>query len=179
MNQTVELILKRRSVRSFENKMISSDELQTIIECGLYAPSAKNRQNWHFTVITNKEMIDEISKKTVESMNKLGLEKAENYHIFYHAPVVIVMSSKVEGYSEMNAGCVVENMALAAKSLGIGSCIIGQTRYMYHHALKADANRLLKIPKNYEYDISICFGYPTEEEKDASPRKENVVDYIL
>ncbi len=43
MNKTVELILKRRSTRSFLDKMISKEELQTIIECGLYAPSAKNR----------------------------------------------------------------------------------------------------------------------------------------
>jgi nitroreductase len=179
MNKTVELILKRRSVRSYKAKMISEEELQTIIKCGLYAPSSKNRQNWHFTVITNKDKIDEISRQAVEGMIKLGLDIDEDSHIFYHAPVVIVISSKIEGYSEINAGCVVENMAIAAKALGIGSCIIGQTRYLYHQAKKADINSLLKIPENFEHDVSICFGYPDEEEKEAKPRRENVVDYIL
>lgn len=179
MNDTVELILKRRSVRSFKEKMISEEELQTIIKCGLYAPSAKNKQNWHFTVITNKDKIDEISQKAVEGMEKLGLDKEENYHIFYRAPVVIVISSKIEGYSEINAGCVVENMAIAAKALGIGSCIVGQTRYLYHQAKKPDINSLLRIPTSYEHDVSICFGYSDEEEKEAQPRRENVVDYIL
>jgi len=178
MNKTVEFILKRRSVRNFLDKMISEEELQTIIKCGLYAPSAKNRQNWHFTVIKDKEKIDEISQQAVEGMKKIGLDKANDCHIFYHAPLVIVISSKLEGYSEINAGCVVENMAIAAKSMGIGSCIIGQTRYLYQQAPKADVNSLLKIPNNYEHDVSICFGYPNEEEKDAHPRKEKVVDYI-
>lgn len=177
MNETVELILKRRSVRNFEEKMISEDELKTIIECGLFAPSAKNRQNWHFTVITNTERIDEISNVSIEGMNKLGLEIDPEFHIFYHAPVVIILSSKIEGYSEINAGCVVENMALAAKSMEIGSCIIGQTRYLYHQVPKLEGNRLLKIPEGYEHDVSICFGY-IKEDTEPKPRKENVVDYI-
>lgn len=179
MNETIDVILKRRSVRNYKPEMISETELNYIVKCGLYAPSAKNKQNWHFTVITNKEKIEEINRLAIEGMERLGIEKEEGYHVFYHAPVVIVISSKIEGYSEVNAGCVVENMAIAAKSMGIGSCIIGQTRYMYHQAEKADINRVLKIPENYEHDVSICFGYPDGEEEEAKPRKDNVVDYIL
>ena len=179
MNETVEMILKRRSVRKYKSDMITEEELKTIVECGLFAPSAKNKQNWHFTVITNNEKIEEINRLAIEGMERLGIEKEEDYHVFYHAPVVIVISSKIEGYSEDNAGCVIENMAIAAQSMGIGSCIIGQTRYMYHQANKADINRVLKIPENYEHDISICFGYPDGEAEEAKPRKENVVDYIL
>lgn len=178
MNKTVETILSRRSVRNFSDRMISEKELETIIQCGLFAPSAKNRQNWHFTIITNKERIDEISTLAVTNMNKLGLNVSEDAHIFYHAPVVIVISSKIEGYSEVNAGCAVENMALAAHSMGIGSCIIGQTRYLYHQSNKADANRLMRIPENFEHDIAICFGYPEGDIDEAKPRKTNVVEYI-
>lgn len=178
MNETVDFILTRRSVRKYKPNMISEEELNNIVKCGLFAPSAKNKQNWHFTVITNKDKIEEINQLALEGMAKLGMEKEEDFHVFYHAPVVIVISSKIEGYSEVNAGCVVENMAIAANSMGIGSCIIGQTRYMYHQADKADINRVLKIPENYEHDISICLGYP-DEEAEAKPRKENVVDYIL
>ncbi|MBN2540258.1 MAG: nitroreductase family protein [Bacilli bacterium] len=179
MNETVNVILKRRSVRDYKPDMITEEELNTIVECGLYAPSAKNKQNWHFTVVTNKDKIEEMNRLALEGMERLGIEKEDNFHIFYHAPVVIVISSKIEGYSEINAGCAIENMALGAKAMGIGSCIIGETRYMYHQANKADIDRVLKIPENYEHDISICFGYPALEEDEAKPRKENVVDYIL
>lgn len=179
MNDTVDIILKRRSVRNYSSEMITQEELETIVKCGLYAPSAKNKQNWHFTVVTSKDQIEEMNRLALEGMERLGIEKEEGYHVFYHAPVVIVISSKIEGYSEVNAGCVVENMAIAAKSLNIGSCIIGETRYMYHQANKADINRVLKIPENYEHDISICFGYPSTGDGEAKPRKENIVDYIL
>lgn len=178
MNKTVELILERTSVRSFQDKIIPEEALQTIIKCGLYAPNAKNKQNWRFTVITDKERIDEISRLAVEGMVKIGLDINGDGHIFYHAPLVIVLSSKMDGNSLINAGCVVENMSLAAKSLGIGSCIIGQTRYLYHKVDKNDINRILKIPENYEYDISICFGYPTEKESNPKPRNESIVNYI-
>jgi len=179
MNDTVDFILKRRSVRNYSSEMIKQEELETIVKCGLYAPSAKNKQNWHFTVVTSKDKIEEMNRLALEGMERLGIEKEEGYHVFYHAPVVIVISSKIEGYSEVNAGCVIENMAIAAKSMGIGSCIIGETRYMYHQANKADIDRVLKIPENYEHDISICFGYPGAGDEEAKPRKENIVDYIL
>ncbi len=179
MNKTIDIILKRRSVRNFLDKMISKEELDAIVEAGVYAPSAKNKQNWHFTVITNKERIEEINYLALMGMEKIGLEKVENFHIFYHAPVVIFISSKIEGYSQVNAGCVVENMAIAAASMGIGSCIIGQTRYMYHQANKADIDRILKVPENYDHDIAICFGYPSGKMDEPKPRRENIVDYIL
>ena len=179
MNETVNVILKRRSIRSFLDKMISEEELKTIVECGLYAPSAKNKQDWHFTVITDKDRIEEINQLALEGMENIGIEQEEGYHVFYHAPVVIVLSSKIGGYSRVNAGCVIENMAIAAQSMGIGSCIICQTRYMYHQKNKADIERLLKIPEKFDHDISICFGYPKGEAPDPKPRREHVVDYIL
>lgn len=178
MNKTVDVILQRRSIRNFSGQMISEEELNKILECGLFAPTAKNRQNWHFTVITNKERIEEINKLALVGMKKIGIEKEDDFNIFYHAPLVIVLSSKVSGYSGIDAGCAVENMAIAAASMGIGSCIIGQTRYMYHQADKREVNRLLKIPDGYDHDVSICFGYPKGDKPEVKPRKENTVDYI-
>ena len=146
MNQTVETILKRRSIRNFDSKMLKQEELETIIKCGLYAPSAKNKQNWNLSVITNKNKLDDISQGVVDGLVKIGLENDPDYHVFFHAPVVIVVSSKIEGYSDVNAGCLVENMALAATSMGIGSCIIGQTKYLYKGLSIQEGNRLLCIP---------------------------------
>ena len=179
MNQTVDVILGRRSIRNFSEKMISEKELNKILECGLFAPTAKNRQNWHFTVITNKERIEIINELALVGMKKIGIDKEPGFNVFYNAPVVIVLSSKVSGYSGIDAGCAIENMSIAASSMGIGSCIIGQTRYMYHQADKREINRLLKIPDGYDHDISICFGYPKGDKPSAKPRKENTVDYIL
>lgn len=179
MNHTVEDILNRRSIRAYLDKPIPDGDLKTIVKAGLYAPSAKNKQDWHFTVITNQSVIDHMSQMAIEGMTRLGLDIKEDGHIFYHAPLVMVISSKIAGFSDLNVGCAVENMVLAAKALGYGSCIIGQTRYMYHKANKIDLDKMLKIPEGFEHNVSICFGFPKGETPIAKPRKENVVDYIL
>ncbi|MDA3932344.1 MAG: nitroreductase family protein [Tenericutes bacterium] len=179
MNKTIEDILGRRSIRAYQDKPIPEEDLKTIIKAGLYAPSAKNKQEWHFTVITNKEVIDQMSGMAVEGMKRLELDMNDDDHIFYHAPVVIVISSKIAGFSGINVGCAVQNIVLASMALGYGSCIIGQTRYMYHKANKIDVDKLLKIPEGYEHDISICLGYPNQEAPAQKPRKEKIVDYIL
>lgn len=178
MNITIETILNRRSIRSYLDKPVEENDLKQIIECGLYAPSSRNKQEWHLTVITNKEKIDEINKMAIEGMIRFGIEVDKAAHIFYHAPCVIVLSSKIGGFSEVNIGCVIENIAIAAKSLGYGSCIIGQTRYLYHKADKIDVDKVLKIPEGYEHDLAICIGYPKGKEPLPKPRKEKAVDYI-
>ncbi len=179
MNQsTIDVILSRRSVRVFDERPIEEDKIKQLLACAIYAPSAKNKQNWHFSVITNQSVIEKMNQLTLLGMEKLGIEKEANYHVFYHAPLVVVLSSVIEGYSEINAGCAIENMAIAAKALGFDSCIIGQTRYMYHQGNKIDINRLIKIPVGYDHDLAICFGYPLEDNPLPKPRKENLVDYI-
>lgn len=177
-NPTIEVIMQRRSIRHYLDKAIPEEDLKQIIDCGMHAPSARNKQNWHFTVITNRDMIETINKMTLEGMERLGIQKEPDFHVFYHAPVVIVLSSAIEGFSELNCGCALENMAIAAKAIGIDSCIIGQMRYMYHQADINDINRMLKIPEGYQHDASICFGYRAEENPEAKPRKEDIVDYI-
>lgn len=179
MNKTIIDILNRRSIRAYMDKPIPDKDLQLIIKAGIHAPSSKNLQDWHFTVISNKDVINQMSAMAIEGMKKIGIEKDSQDHIFYHAPVVIVISSKIAGFSGINVGCAIQNIALAAESLGYGSCMVGQTRYMYHGANKIDVDKLVKIPEGYEHDISICLGYPGEEKPEAKARKANVVDYIV
>jgi nitroreductase len=178
MNETIQLILDRRSVRKFLSTPIEEAAIQEIVQAGMYAPSARNRQNWHFTVVTNPSMIEEMNRLTQTGMETRGIKVAPSDHVFYRAPLVIVVSSLLEGYSEMNAGCAIQNMAIAAKSLGIDSCIIGQSRFMYNQTNKVDIHRMLKVPMDYEHDCSICFGYRDGANPDPKPRREGVVDYL-
>lgn len=177
-NETINVIMKRRSVRNYLDKPVPETVLKQIVECGIHAPSARNKQNWHFTVITNKDTIDEINRLALEGMKKLGIHKEPGYHLFFHAPAVIVMSSVIEGYSEMNCGCALQNMAIAAKALGLDSCIVGQSRYIYQQDNIVEVNRFLKIPDGYQHDASICFGYAASDAPEVKPRREGIVDYI-
>ena len=91
------------SVRSFSDMPVKEEFIQEILKCGIFAPSAKNKQNWHFSVVTNKEVIEKMNQLTLTGMEKLGIDKDPDYHVFYHAPLVITLSSILEGYSEINA----------------------------------------------------------------------------
>ena len=61
MNEVMEAILNRRSIRAFTGRHIEMEELQQIIDAAVYAPSAKNQQSWHFTVVRNMEKIAELA----------------------------------------------------------------------------------------------------------------------
>ncbi|MDF2592581.1 MAG: nitroreductase family protein, partial [Clostridia bacterium] len=70
MNETLKNIKNRRSVRAYQAEQIKEEELQMILEAGIYAPNARNQQSWHFTVIQSKELLDRMSKAVQEEYKK-------------------------------------------------------------------------------------------------------------
>lgn len=181
-NQVLEVIKSRRSIRKYLPEQIKEEELQAILEAGLYAPSAHNDQSWHFTVIRNKELIDRISAKSKEIMavqttdwvREMGCN--EKLHILYNAPAVIVVSMKKGTIAPMVDCCAaIENMLLAAESLDIGSCWIGLARYFF--ALK-DEVAALNIPEGYEPCYTVALGYKGHRPAGALPRTAPPVTYI-
>lgn len=116
MNQVIQTILERRSWRSYEARQIQEEQLEQILQCGLWAPSAMNQQSWHFTVVQNQPMIRRLTEGCQKMM---GVETDP----FYGAPTLILVTGK-EGNIAPVADCALamENMFLAAASLGLGSC---------------------------------------------------------
>ena len=89
MNEVIQNILNRRSWRSYEDKQIKEEELEQIIRCGLWAPSAMNQQSWHFTVVQDKETIQRIRKGCQEMMET-------DRDMFYGAPTLVIVTGKVD-----------------------------------------------------------------------------------
>ena len=183
MNLVLETIKKRRSIRKYLPEPLKDSELQAILEAGAYAPSAHNEQSWHFTVIRNKELLDRISAKTKEVMavqsegwvKDMGNNKA--LHIFYHAPVVVLVSMKKDAMSPLvDCSAAIENMLLAAESLDIGSCWIGLARYYF--TLKDELPRL-NIPAGYEPCYAVTLGYKGARPARALPRKKDAISYLI
>ena len=118
MNQVIDTILRRRSWRSYEEKQITQEQLDQVLECGLWAPSAKNEQSWHFTVLQNKELIAQL---TTGCQQMMGSETDP----FYGAPTLILVTGKEDCIAPMKDGSLaMQNMFLAAESLGLGTCWI-------------------------------------------------------
>lgn len=115
----LDLIKKRRSIRNYLPDPIPDEDINSILEAGLYAPSGKNRQPWRFFVVKDVKTIRSIAKTT-------------NYGKFArHAPVMVLVFAKTDSdypfeKDLIGIGACLQNMMLTATVLGYGSCVIGE-----------------------------------------------------
>lgn len=148
MNEILKNIMTRRSVRKFSLKAIPEDVLNDIVTAGLYAPSAMNTQLWQITVVKNDEKIVSLQKAVAKALDR------PDYHRFYGAPVFIIVTVPEDyRHGAVDTACVLQNMFLAAHSLGVGSVWINQLRDCCNDA---DVRKLLTsfgIPENH-----VCYG---------------------
>ncbi len=145
MNETLQLIQSRKSIRKFNDEKLTREELETIVEAGRWAPTGGNSQTVHFTVITNPEILETLRQlvqkafakmEVTEGMyaskqNSIRASKTGNYVYDYHTQVLVVISNK-KGYPNglADCGCVIENMMIQAASMNIGSCWINQLHWL-------------------------------------------------
>lgn len=185
MNETVKTIMERRSIRAYTKNQIKDEELNTIIEAGRFAPSAMNQQSWHITVIQKKEVIDKISSALKTAYGKSDnpvfkkRSESENFNICYNAPTYIIVSGKQGNIApQVDCALVMENMFLAAKSLGIGSCWINAVNFLFATEEGKALKKELGIPEDHFPYCSAAFGYNAGSEPQAAPRTENNVNII-
>jgi len=185
MNAVIENILNRRSVRVYTEDQIKQEDLELVLNAGLYSPSGCNMQPWHFTVIQNQELIDELSveskKEFADSENEMFRKMASNesYKLFYNAKTIIVVSGEKSAVTApTDCAAATENMMLAAESLGIGSCWIGLVTFLFKSKRGAEYAEKLGIPDGYEPYYAITLGYKKYDNAKAPQRRENTVTYI-
>ncbi|MDR0485332.1 MAG: nitroreductase family protein [Elusimicrobiota bacterium] len=184
MNETIKIIKRRRSNRSFTGKQIKKDDLRLILSAAMSAPFAGDAL-CHFTVIQDKKMLDELNSEAKEAAKTLGIEAIaamasdEKFHCFYNAPTLIITSTKKESVSpEMDASAATENMLIAAESLGLGACWIYFVLFLFHTPKGEKYLEKLKIPKGYKPYTSAALGYKTAPLQSAANRRNNRVTYI-
>jgi len=185
MNEVVQNILNRRSVRVYSGEQIKPEDMELILKSGLYAPSACNTQPWHFTVVSNKDIIDELSSETKKELlnceNEYFKEFANNekYNVFYNAPAIIIVSGEVNSMvPETDCAAATENMILAAESLNIGSCWIGLLAFLFKGEKSQEYLDKLKIPQGYMPYYALTLGYKKYPNPKPQPRREYTVNYI-
>ncbi len=185
MNETLNNIKNRRSIRSFKSEQINDSELQMILDAAVEAPSAMNQQKWHFTVIQNKNllewMVKTIKEKIVNSDSEFLRKRAadKEFNPFYKAPTLIIISGEEKNkWTHLDCGLAVQNIVLAAQSLNIGSCILGATRFLFESNKTAEYKKELGIPEGYSHICSISLGYLAGDAPSPTPRNKDVVNYI-
>ncbi len=186
MNSTIKTILERRSVRVFDTaKTVSENILTEIVKAGAYAPSAMNRQAWHFTVVENKELLLKLNTavKALASQSEEERIRArstdDTYNFYYNAPVLIIVSMSDNAlYPREDAGCAMENMMLAATSLSLGTCWINQlgNGASENAGVRAVLDEM-NVPKENKVYAALAVGYALK----SSPLKDRahgIVNFV-
>ncbi|HIE30512.1 TPA: nitroreductase [Candidatus Poribacteria bacterium] len=157
---TIETIMRRRSIRRYKPGEISQVDLDKILESGRQAPSAANRQPWHFVVVRDQELKRKVAAACsgqnwladayiiLAGIGSPGASRGSTGHPWYEVDVSIAM----------------QNMILAATSLGYGTCWIGAFD-------EAQVKTLLKVPEEMRVVALTPIGVP-DASPDARPRKD-------
>lgn len=180
MNPTQKAILDRRSIRDYAETQLTKEQLSTLIEAAFAAPSANNKQPWHFTVVQDSALIDRIHAAAKAEILKDPANASPRFadpafHIFYHAPTVIFISAAAP--SGMDCGIAVQNIALSAQAMGLGSVILGLPHPAFQGPEAEALEAALQFPKGNHFQIAIAVGTATAS-KEAHVVDPGKVNYV-
>lgn len=183
MNEAINTLLNRRSIRVFKEEQLKENKLMTILEAGQFAPSAMNEQCWHFTVVQNKEILNKINAVCKAMMQGMGgamgeRAKLDSFSVFYNAPTFIIVSGDEKAIApQIDCSIAMQNMFLAAEAQGIGSCWIHAVTNLSKSEAGKALIKELQIPEGFNIYSAGAFGYKAKEGS-AAPRKENTITIL-
>jgi nitroreductase len=184
MNETLAVIARRRSTRRFLPRPVADSELRAVLEAGVQAPSGHNDQSWYLAAVQNAVLIDELSDGAKAEMARSPVEwiaalgRNGKFHIYHGAPTAVLVAARKDAVTPgADAGAAVQNMLIAAESLGLGSCWIGFTPFYF-----TTPERHLKfgIPEGYAVHFGVALGYrPGDAPADAPARKRDRYYHVM
>ncbi|MCX8177846.1 MAG: nitroreductase family protein [Candidatus Bathyarchaeota archaeon] len=171
----IEAIKTRRSIRKFKCDPVEEDKLLAVLEAARWAPSWANTQCWEFIIVKNNET----KRKLAETLTPWNPAR----DAVQNAPIVIAACAKIgiSGFRDgkpvtdkgdfymFDLALAVQNLTLAAHSLGLGTVQVGS-----FDALKASA--ILKVPENMKLVELIPLGYPAEEGR--PPKRKEIKEFV-
>lgn len=157
MSDVLKAIEARFSTRGYSSEKLTKDQLDSLIRAGLQAPTAANRQEIHITVVNGDHPI--LAEIEAEKNLERGLQNPP-HNFYFEAPTVLFLSAeKAFGWGKLDAGIAVENIALAAEGLGLGSLIIGCIKGALSGEKRDYFANALRLPDGYDFEIAIAVGY--------------------
>ncbi len=148
-------LLTRRSIRKYTDKKVTREQIYELIKAGMYAPSARNQQPWHFMIINDRELLNKIMD--VHPYAKM-LSQAQ-WAILVCGDETLELS---KGYWVVDCSAATQNILLAAHGLGLGAVWLGLHP---REERKNDIRKLFNLPEHIQPLSLISVGYPDEEKE--------------
>lgn len=187
MNEVLKTIKERSSIRAYTDEKLTKEELNVILSAGLQAPTARNMQEVHITVVNGdnpilKEIDTDKNLKMIaaapDEETKAKIESNPN-NFYYNAPTVLILSvDKDFRWSKFDAGIATANMTLAAQSMGLGSVVLGIIYDAMYGEKKDYYAKELGFPKDYEFAIALAVGHKNTEKEPHEFDFDNSVNFI-
>jgi nitroreductase len=156
---TLEALRTRRAVRAYEERPVPREYLEAIVDCGRLAATARNVQPWSFVVVTDAAMRQRVADAT------------DHGKFLAQTPVCIAVFCE-DGRYYLEDGCAAtQNMLVAARSFGLGSCWVAGDKKPYGDTIR----ELLGVPVGHRLVSLVAVGYPAQV---PSPTKRGL-DEVL
>jgi len=190
-NEVLRTIKERRSTRKFTGEQITREQLDVLLEAAVWAPSGSNSQSWLFTAVQNKETLEKLNNIVREGFERYipdddypgknaakEFAKRDDFNFYYHAPTLII-ASNIPGYQNAMADCALalQNIFLAAHSIGLGSCYINQLFWLRDDSAVRGFLAELGIPREHVICSSAAVGHIASQTP-ALPRKDGTINII-
>lgn len=169
MNETMNTILTRRSTRKFLDKPIPGEELNQLIQAALHAPSGMGKQTWQFTVVKNREKIQELAAAIRTVLQR------EGYDMYQPEVLIIPSNDRDSRFGKEDNACALENIFLAAHSMGIGSVWINQLQGICDDPLVRGILSSFGIPDHHVVYGMAALGYAD----DTKGEKERIGKVVI
>jgi nitroreductase len=171
----LELAEKRQSVRKYSNKAVEREKIDRCLKAAQLAPSACNSQPWHFIIVDEPSLREQLAKETYNTLvafNKFAVQAPVLVVLVMEKPTAISQIGgriKNRDFYLMDVGIGAEHFCLQAAEEGLGTCMMG---WFNEKKMK----KMLGIPDKRSIGLVITLGYPETEE--IRPKKRKTVEEI-
>jgi nitroreductase len=181
--ELIDAIYGRRAVRQYQLDCPPEHVLRLLVEAATWAPSAMNGQEWHFTIVTRQELLNQIAARArlwlKENTRWLGenqevqtLLADPDFHMLHHAPVLIVISAPSAGkWTAESCAVAAQNLMLAATGQGLGSCWIGMAQDWLN---SPEGRAAIALPADERVVAPLVVGYANEKPQALSRHRPNI-----
>jgi nitroreductase len=173
MKSVLEVIKARKSIRTYKDKMLPEEIVNSILEAAKHAPTARNLQELEYRIVSNKPLIEKLNAGIFKAMQNEGMPlkgpPGVKPNFFYGAPLVIIITGPKDNlWAALDAGLAAQNIMLYATSIDIGTVFIGMARM-----IEKDKNlmKALNIKEDKTIVACVICGYPAEN---PAPKEKNL-----